>query len=236
MRPHLCAPASALSLLISLQLHGLGIRIADQDPFATARGNAFAATADNLSAIYYNPAGITQLEGLNASAGVYAITLGSTYTAPGGAKFDTKDEFDGLPEVYGSYSLGNLPLSVGAGLYAPYGLGLEWPDNTGFGALAREGRIAYLTFNPVIAWKILPNLSIAAGLTVNYSEAKLSRTPTPFVGEFKFKGDDTDLGFNLGLLWQPQPKLSFGASYRSPTTLNYSGHTNILITAPFGFS
>ena len=40
---------------------GLGIRISDQDAAATARGNAFAATADNPSAIYYNPAGITQL-------------------------------------------------------------------------------------------------------------------------------------------------------------------------------
>ena len=236
MRPYLYAPVSALSLLISVQMHGLGIRIPDQDPFAIARGNAFVATADNPSAVYYNPAGITQLEGLNASAGVYAITLGSTFTAPGGAKFDTKDEFDGLPQVYGTYSLGNLPLTVGAGIYSPYGLGLEWPDSTGFSALAREGRITYLTFNPVIAWKILPTLSIAAGPTLNYSEAKLSRAPAPFVGEFKFKGDDTDVGFNLGLLWQPDPKLSFGASYRSPTTLDYSGHTNLVITAPFGLS
>lgn len=226
----------ALALLLPWRAHGLGVRIADQDPFATARGNAFVATADNPSAIYYNPAGITQLDGLNVSAGVYAITLGSTYTAPGGAKSDTKEEFAGLPQVYGAYSLGNLPLTVGAGLYSPYGLALEWPDSTGFSALAKEGRIAYLTFNPVIAWKILPTLSVAAGATVNYSETKLSRTPAPFVGEFKFKGNDTDVGFNLGLLWQPDPKLSFGASYRSPTTLDYSGHTNLVITAPFGLS
>jgi long-chain fatty acid transport protein len=42
-----------------------GFRLPDQDAFATARGEAFAATADNASAIYYNPAGITQLEGWN---------------------------------------------------------------------------------------------------------------------------------------------------------------------------
>src|SRR5688572_10034114 len=47
-----------LSPTVSL---ALGIRIADQDARATARGNAFAATADNPSAIYYNPAGITYL-------------------------------------------------------------------------------------------------------------------------------------------------------------------------------
>ena len=45
-----------------------GFRLPDQDAFATARGEAFAATADNASAIYYNPAGISQLEGFNFRA------------------------------------------------------------------------------------------------------------------------------------------------------------------------
>jgi len=39
-----------------------GFRLPDQDAFATAGGEAFAATADNASAIYYNPAGISQLK------------------------------------------------------------------------------------------------------------------------------------------------------------------------------
>src|SRR5688500_17253838 len=55
--------AAALAFAFSLpaSAFALGIRIADQDARATARGNAFTATADNPSAIYYNPAGITQL-------------------------------------------------------------------------------------------------------------------------------------------------------------------------------
>src|SRR6266516_8169810 len=50
----LALPAGALAL---------GVRIPNQDPVAIARGNAFVATADNPSAIYYNPAGISQLQG-----------------------------------------------------------------------------------------------------------------------------------------------------------------------------
>src|ERR1700691_3429787 len=53
----------------------LGIRIADQSAEATARGDAFAATADDPSAIYYNPAGITQLDGTRVLLGAYAISL-----------------------------------------------------------------------------------------------------------------------------------------------------------------
>ena len=56
-----------LTLMISGVLAGKvsanGFRLPDQDAFATARGEAFVATADNPSAIYYNPAGITQIRG-----------------------------------------------------------------------------------------------------------------------------------------------------------------------------
>src|SRR5271154_264571 len=78
-----CARVFALLLCAAL-LHpigawALGFRIPNQDAGAIARGNAFTATADNPSAIYYNPAGITQLEGENAQFGVHALSINSLY-------------------------------------------------------------------------------------------------------------------------------------------------------------
>ena len=62
-----------------LNVSANGFRLASQDAFATARGEAFAATADNASAIYYNPAGITQLTGNSLRAGLYGIYLNQTF-------------------------------------------------------------------------------------------------------------------------------------------------------------
>src|SRR5687767_13117234 len=42
-------------------------RIFDQSASATAQGGAFAAQADDPSAIYFNPAGLTQLSGVQTS-------------------------------------------------------------------------------------------------------------------------------------------------------------------------
>ena len=67
-------------------LWATGFRLPDQDAFATGRGEAFVATADNPSAIYYNPAGITQLEGNNLRAGIYGIYLDPNYRPPGGGQ------------------------------------------------------------------------------------------------------------------------------------------------------
>src|ERR1700728_1659134 len=100
-----CPPASALwkmsvprlgamSLLAVLSLpagdaKAVGFRLPNQDPEAIARGNAFVATADNPSAIYYNPAGITQLEGQNVSAGLYLISTAGKFEATSGATAET---------------------------------------------------------------------------------------------------------------------------------------------------
>src|SRR5215831_20999924 len=68
-----------------------GFRIDSQDAFASARGEAFAATADNASAIYYNPAGIAQLRDNNIRAGAYNIWFQSSYeSAVNSAKSEGK--------------------------------------------------------------------------------------------------------------------------------------------------
>ena len=63
-----------------------GFDLPDQDAFAVARGMAFVATADNPSAIYYNPAGLTQLQGHNVRLGVYGISLEPSYESPDGRR------------------------------------------------------------------------------------------------------------------------------------------------------
>ena len=55
---------------LSVSVLGFAIRIVDQDPAAMVRGNAFIATADNPTAIYFNPSGITEFEGKNVSVGL----------------------------------------------------------------------------------------------------------------------------------------------------------------------
>jgi long-chain fatty acid transport protein len=209
------------------RLLALGIRLADQDATATARGNAFVATADNPSAIYYNSAGITQLQGHHLSLGIYSIYLNSEYTAPNGTKFDTKDDLQAVPRFYYTFRPENHPLAYGLGFYSPYGLALEWPDSSSFRSLAKQGRIMYLTMHPVVAWEIVPSLSVAAGPTVNYAQTTLKQGIALPGDQFKFKGDDTDVGYAVGLLWKPHAKHALGVSYRSATIMDFNGHSSV---------
>jgi long-chain fatty acid transport protein len=55
MRIRKALPLLGFAVLAPALVFGYGSRIATQDAEATARGNAFSATADDPSAIYYNP-------------------------------------------------------------------------------------------------------------------------------------------------------------------------------------
>jgi long-chain fatty acid transport protein len=207
----------------------VAFRLPNQDPEAIARGNAFAATADNPSAIYYNPAGITQLGGNDLSLGVYSVSAGIDYTSPSGQTDHAKSYFQEVPQIYYTCAPTNWIVAFGLGIYSPYGLGLDWNDNAPFNTVAERGKVIYACVNPVIAVKILPSLSFAAGPTYNYSQAELQRAF--YGGQFEYKGTGSDWGFNAGLRWQPIQQLAFGVNYRYQTDINYDGY--LRTTSPF---
>ena len=198
-----------------------GFRNPNQDPDGIARGNAFVATADNPSAIYYNPAGITQLEGDQARAGAYIISADTEYTSPSGAKAHSDTTPQLVPQLFYVHAFENVPFTFGLGVYAPFGLGLEWKNNPQFSPIAQKGELLYATVSPVLAWRPHPTLSLAVGPTISYSDLNLESLG------FKFRGNDVGLGFKAGMLWQPHRKWSFGVSYQSASDLEYSGNSEV---------
>src|SRR5579862_9052813 len=132
-----------------LNVSANGFRLASQDGFATARGEAFAATADNASAIYYNPAGITQLEGNNVRGGLYGIYLDNSFNPPSGAPnsgntYRSSDDLAAVPQLFFTCTPKDWFVSFGLGVYAPYGGKLNWPQDTGFRSVATQSSLQYL--------------------------------------------------------------------------------------------
>jgi long-chain fatty acid transport protein len=213
---------------IPFSVEANGFRLPNQDAFAAGRGVAFVATADNPSAVYYNPAGISQLEGQRLRVGMWALNMESTYRSPENGSFENERRRHAIPQFFYTFSPKELPLSFGLGVFAPFGLSMRWPDDTGFRTLATQGSLEYLTINPVVAWKIQPNLSIGAGLTFNRASLNLQQGvawPDQAFDGFEFSGNGWDAGFNLGALWKPHEKVSLGVSFRSQTTIDLEGKT-----------
>ncbi len=224
---HVAGFAILLALVAILgspkNVFGLGDQLPDQDAFATARGNAFTATADNPSAVFYNPAGISQLgPGMHISVGAYGIVYSDRYDGATGG-LNSKTQLQIVPQVFSATSL-PYGFTFGLGTYSPYGLRMEWPDNSLLAKAGQEGEIDFVTLNPVLAYRVCTNLSIAAGPTFSYSEADFKLNPG-FIDHFR--GRDTDAGYDLGILWHPWVQHSFGLTYRAGGDMNYHGHATL---------
>ncbi len=234
-RLHLASGLMAASTLFcGCPVMAGGFRISSHDAFGSARGEAFAATADNPSAIYYNPAGIGQLRGHQLSGGAYGLNIQSRFESPTGAQFDNSKDLHAIPQVFYVYGAESLPFSFGLGAYSPYGLSSEWPETTGFRTVALEGRLTYFTLNPVAAWRVTPRFFVAAGATINYAELDVTQGLTPIPGNdyFNLRGEDLDVGFNLGGLWRVNEQFTVGLAYRSATTMDLEGESALIVHSP----
>lgn len=224
---------AALACLCPTSGYSLGFRIADQSADGTARANAEVATADDPSAIYYNPAGITQLSGVQTLTGAYAISLKDKVNldSPGLTGLDkfssVNTKLQLAPQSYITYTPANMPITLGLGVYVPFGFSIEYPDKAAFRTLALRGGLNYMTINPVLAWKISDQLSVAMGPTFNYGTVDLEQGIASPGDQFKFKGDGFAAGFNAGIMWSPHKMHHFGLTYRSSTSLDFSGHTTV---------
>jgi long-chain fatty acid transport protein len=226
------ATAAGLVLLTLAALpaaFGSGTRVGFKDAFAMARGNAFVATADNPSAVYYNPAGLTQLSGQRLEATVYDVAVSSDYhSASGSASMD--DNYQAVPQIFYSYKPTDGPWAYGLGFYAPFGLSTEWPNNSPLRTFALKNEQTYLTFNLSAAYQISPTLSVGGGLTYNKVSTDLRRALGIFGPDdlFRFKGNGDAVGFTLGAMWRPSTEHSFGLSYQSRTRVKLDGTTDTI--------
>jgi len=205
---------------------------------AAAMGTAFTAIADDPSAITFNPAGLATLKGTNIYGGVVAVVPSTDFTNPAGSTEKTYFQAFFPPQFYISSDLGMESVVLGLGIYSPFGIGgRKWSD-TGLTRFAStEGTIATIAANPTIAWQILPQLTVGAGVDILYA----SNTAATMVdqsalaagdGRLSFRGWGLGVGYNLGILLFPGGKVSFGFAYRSGIRVKQEGTVALGKIAP----
>jgi long-chain fatty acid transport protein len=225
----LCAPPAA---------RGAGFALVNQGTAAMAQGNAFVAEADDPSAIYYNPAGLNQIQ-----RPVF-YTSGFLYYPDrefhgSGLSAGTEHQLSQTMSAYFVFPV--IPrLSVGISYFSPFGLGSKWPSTWPGRYLSTYSSLKTYTFNPVASVKLLDNLSLAAGFDVMWSSVEINRN-TPNVvrghqfpdGEASLCGNGHGWGYNLGVLYEPVAGVKLGASYRSEITVKYFGTLELSEPPPF---
>lgn len=212
-----------------------GYQIGEHGARAQGMASAFVAQAADASAIYFNPAGLTNLKGLNFVGGATLIAPTTDFTGPtpSTVKTDMEKQTFYPPHAYLTYSMENN-LSFGVGFFVPYGLGTKWPADWSGRYLAVETELMAYYINPTIAYKFSDKFSAGVGVSYVLGNVTLKQraptyssltppTPSANDGWVELKGDGSNVNFNLGILYKPTDMLSLGVAYRSLTKLKFKG-------------
>ncbi len=239
-------PAPVLALLAAFGLVAPpavaeGFAFFDQGAKATGLAGAFAAQADDASALFYNPGGLALLK--KKKAGALGLTVSkrneSLYQglAPGvgaGTAAEQETPFELPAHLYGVLPLGERGV-VGVGIYSPFLLSTEWQGEATFAGrfLATGAEITTYDVNPTVAFALTPNLGIGLGATYRTAEVATDRryaALNPFNGRLVdaasvHQKTDMEAGFgwNVGLLHKVSPRFSYGLAYRSKMSIDLPG-------------
>ncbi|MEN8153186.1 MAG: outer membrane protein transport protein [Acidobacteriota bacterium] len=212
-----------------LNLNGVGTK-------AISMGGAFIGIADDFSAIFWNPAGLTQMENASISAFSSFIMPTGTYTyAPAGIDMETEKETHPAPAL-GYFKPVSEKLVVGLAAYAISGAGASWdgsklvPFNTyaGYGdftAYTWSSKVAALAFSPVAAYKVSDKLSLGASLNVVYGMLDFEKEALG--GQYTENLTGTGFGATFGAMFKPSEKFSVGFTFKTPIKLTLKGDVDM---------
>jgi long-chain fatty acid transport protein len=220
-----------LTLVVPSVSQATGFRILPQSASGAGQGDAFAAQSDDPSAVYYNPAGVTQLEGVQLMVGTLLVGGGTDFTnsATGTKSFGDLGGTVSSPPPSHLYLTANLsrlaqPLdlhalervTVGVGIFSPFGLKERWPGDGPLNTSLTLASLPLFDIRPVIAYKVTEQLSLAAGADVytftdlwgrgdSVTRFRSSGAPglPPPGTPLEINGKGTSAGLNLSLRYTP---------------------------------
>lgn len=191
---------------------------------------AFTAVADDPSAIYYNPAGLTQVKGTEVDSSYMLILPNVKYSnsAMGGLSTgSTRVSFG--PNLFISTDKVN-PVTLGLGLYAPFARATRYPINLATYNAPLNSSLLRLDLAPTVAYEVNPYLSIGAGLIV--SRIAISQD----VFGFSERGLGYGVTGQAGVLVKLNKQFKVGVDYRGPMTARINGTGSVATFSNNSFS
>ncbi len=202
-------------------------------------GAGVAAPCEDGSGMFFNPAGI--------STARTTLTIGATAVPPRG---DFTNDLSGristlntsttlVPTIYFAQPISHR-LTIGVGMFSPYGLGSDWPATSEGRLLGYYSSVKSLYLQPTLAMRLSDRIQIGAGMDITRVSVELKNrldlSAMPLAPGLTFQAlgvpKDTDFadldltgnafsfGGHLGIIVKASDAISFGARYLTRQTSN----------------
>lgn len=207
-------------------------------------GTAFAgrsSSADDASTVFGNPAGMSRLKREQVSGGVALLDAKTDIDhgrgSVSGSSISGSNDGDMVPFIGVPMGYYVKPIddkwTFGLGMYVPFGLVTDYEKGFQGRYYGTRSEVRVITLQPTVSYKINDQLSIGFGPTINRIDGELTSatlnpsSPGRNDGKVKIKGDDTALGYNVGVLFEATPSTRLGLTYHSMVDYKLEGDTQI---------
>lgn len=193
-----------------------------------------ASLASDASVMAANPAGLGFLKVPQWTLGGAVIATDSKLRNEQGTNVlslpvrgDDGEPFTGtalVPNAYYAHPI-NKNLSLGFGVYVPFGLETDYGSSFVGRSLALKSHVQDISYQPTLSYRVMEHLSVGVGLFISHLEGTLSREVLPGM-ESKVIGDDWGAGVKLGVLWD-NGVVSAGLSWTSHVDFKLEGDVRL---------
>ncbi len=219
-----------LALFGSALLSGTAIAGGYQVNLASQRqigmGHTGTGIQTGTSSIFFNPGAMSFLQENGVTIGASAINSRIAYrsTEPTTTSAKADNDFGTPFQVYGVYKVDDV-LTVGLGIYTPFGSGVRWGNEWNGRFALNEIDLKAIFFQPTVSYKVSEKLGVGVGFVIATGSVNLQRVlpvqnQQGVEGSIELDGGaKTGFGINIGALYQATEKLSIGIDYRSKVDL-----------------
>src|SRR3989338_695967 len=173
-RTDLCVFVAGAMLAMSGTAAASGFALIEQS--GSGLGNAYAggaAGAEDASTIFFNPAGMSRLNGKQVAVAVHAIKPSAKFTSSAGVPSGgDAGSLVWVPNGYFTMEI-NPKVKFGLGVNAPFGLQTEYTPTWAGRFQAIKSKIETINVNPSVAYQVSDSLSIGAGINYQHIHGEL---------------------------------------------------------------
>lgn len=222
--------------LASTQIFASGFALNEQS--ISGMGTGFAgrsSSADDASTIFGNPAGMSRLKREQVTGGAALLDARTDISDASSSPNSGSNDGDMVPLVAVPMGYYVKPIdehwAFGIGMYAPFGLVTDYENGFAGRYFGSKSEVKVITLQPTVSYAFNDKVSIGFGPTINRIEgtleSNLSITQAAPDGKVKIKGDDTALGYNIGVLVQATDSTRVGLTYHSKVKYKLEGDTKV---------
>ncbi len=221
-------PKGCLTLSMALAC-GLSATVAQASGFAlieqSASGQGLsyagaAANAEDASVMWFNAAGLTEIQGSQGIVAAHVILPKTKYTDSATGNSDSPSTTGLVPNIYWKGQYGDYAL--GFGVNVPYGQKLEYSDNWTGRYHALKTDLKSVNLNANVAKQLTSNTAFGFGLNAMQVDLEMTVGTSP-TAEATIKADSWGYGYNVGFLSKFSANGQVGLAYRSEVVQNATG-------------